>query len=246
MVSKIVIRAFRASEDVESSLRFLDGHTRVLRSHGIRKVTSLNEEWPEDPSVFVILVESEDGKKVYGGARIHAATSNNLLPIELATGFMDEKVYDVVAREKPGGTGELCGLWNSIEVAGLGVGSFFSTLAGVVICEQIGLNSLFALCAPYTVPWAEKVGCEVLEEVGDKGTFYYPKIDLLATAVLLKDTVRLPQASPREQRKIFSIRNNPVQVVNDSPPGKKARVEIVYNLHIPSCTGQEFKLILNT
>ena len=241
MVSKIVIRAFRATEDVESSMKFLEGHSRVLRSHGITKVTSLSEKWPNDPSVFVILVESQDREKVYGGARVHAATKGHQLPLEEATGFMDKKVHDVVGREKPFGTGELCGLWNSVEVAGLGVGSFFSTLAGVVICEQLGLHSLFALCASYTVPWAEKVGCRVVKEVGNEGTFYYPKIDLLATVVLLSNTEALEGAFPRERKRIKQLRENPCQIIKENPPGKKMEILIDYRLKIPSAYPKEFK-----
>ncbi|MDZ7845743.1 MAG: hypothetical protein U5L96_02620 [Owenweeksia sp.] len=156
---------------------------------------------------------------------------------------MDEKVYDVVAREKPAGTGELCGLWNSIEVAGLGIGSFFATMAGVVISEKIGLKSLFALCASYTVPWAEKVGCEVLREVGDNGTFYYPKIDLLATVVLLRDTSSLDQADRLAARKIRQLRKNPVQTIQERPPGKKNTVEIHYDLAIPDAKPEEFSFM---
>lgn len=242
MNSKVKIRAFRAISDRESSMKFVKGHSQVLKAHGITKVTSLNVEWIEDPSVFVILVESQDGAKVYGGARVHAASGKTQLPIELATGFMDEKVYDAVAREMEKGTGELCGLWNSIEVAGLGIGSFFSTRAGVIICEQIGLGSLFALCAPYTVPWAEKVGCRVLTEVGENGTFYYPKIDLLATAVLLRDTNSLENALPREKDKILKLREQPIQTLEENPPGKKSTILIDYDLKIEDANPGEFKI----
>lgn len=242
MVTKISIRAFRAIADPKAAQRFVEGHSRVLRSHGVTKVTSLNERWLTDPSVFVILVESPDGKKVYGGARIHAATAKVPLPIEEATGFMDGKIYEVVAAEKHHGTGELCGLWNSIEVAGMGIGSFFATMAGVVIADQIGLTSIFALCAPYTVPFAESVGCQVLKDVGNNGTFYYPKIDLLATVVLLQDSPVLKNADKEVAERIRSLRKDPVQIVNERPPGKKSDLEIHYNLAIPDADKKEFKL----
>ena len=242
MVTKVKIRAFRAITDRTAAKRYVDGHARVLRSHGVTKVTSLNERWMEDPSVFVVLVESVDGDKIYGGARIHAATADNKLPIEEATGFMDEKIYDVVAAEKHHGTGELCGLWNSIEVAGMGIGSFFATMSGVVIAEQIGLTSIFALCAPYTVPFAQSVGCQVLEEVGNKGTFYYPKIDLLATVVLLGDSPVLKFAQEDVAERIRSLRDHPVQVTQEHPPGKKGSLEIHYDLAIPDANKNEFKL----
>lgn len=242
MERKVKIRAFRACDDKESSKSFVEGHGRVLGAHGVEKVTSLNYDWIEWPSVFVILVESEDGEKVYGGARVHAYDGTNQLPVQEATGYMDPRIHDIVEREGKKGTGELCGLWNSVEVAGLGVGSFFATRAGVVICEQLGLSSLFALCAPYTVRWAERVGCQVLKEVGQDGTFYYPKIDLLATTVLLRDTEELEGASAIEIKKIRTLRENPQQMLEENPPGKRFTVGINYDLLIPNADVNEFKI----
>ncbi len=242
MVTKIKIRAFRAISDRESAMKFVEGHSRVLRSHGVTKVTSMNERWQSDPAVFVVLVESLDGAKVYGGARIHAATTQEKLPIEEATGFMDDKIFDIVGSEKHHGTGELCGLWNSIEVAGMGIGSFFATMSGVVIADQIGLTSIFALCAPYTVPFAESVGCKVLTEVGNNGTFYYPKIDLLATVVLLRDSPELKHAEKGVAEKIRSLREQPVQVITEHPLGRKGKLEIHFDLTISDADKNEFKL----
>lgn len=234
------IRAFRATDDPEGSQKFANGHKRVLEAHGVNKVTSLNNEWMYDSSVFVLLVESRDDGRALGGARVHASTGHNKLPIEEATGYMDGKIYEVVQRQAREGTGELCGLWNSMEVAGLGIGSFFATRAGVVICEQIGLKSLFALCAPYTVRWAERVGCEIITGIGNEGTFYYPKLDLLATAVLLKDTTKLDTAKASEVEKINFLRKNLNVILLENPPGKRIEVSIEYLLEIPNANPEEF------
>jgi hypothetical protein len=242
MIRKSVhIRAFRAVKDEESSLRFIRGHEKVLEAHGVKRVTSMNHDWMHNPAVFVILVENEDRTKVYGGARVHAAGGTQRLPLEDATGYMDNKVYEAVERESIHGTGELCGLWNSIEVAGLGIGSFFATRAGVTIADQIGIDSMFALCAPYTVRWAKMVGCEIYTEVGKEGTFYYPKLDLVATTVLCRDTLGLGKARRTEQRKIKSLRETPNQKIIEQPPFKKSEVEIFYDLNIPNLDKNEFK-----
>lgn len=238
---KVRIRAFRAIDDPESSQRFIDGHRKVLEVHGVKKVTSSNHEWAKNPAVFVIIVESLDRKKVYGGARVHAAGGTQALPIEEATGYMDPKIYSFVNDFAVEGTGELCGLWNSVEVAGLGVGSFFATRAGAVITEQLGIKSLFALCAPYTVRWAERVGCRVLTEVGNQGTFYYPKLDLLATAVLLQNTETLEHAKRSEQVKIRELRSNLQQITTEVSPGRRLEVEVEYDLLISGIQPDEFK-----
>lgn len=40
------------------------------------------------------------------------------------------------------------------------------------------------LCAPTTVKMAKSMGCDVITELGEEGRFYYPKIDLIATAMI--------------------------------------------------------------
>lgn len=238
---EVRIRAFRAVDDPVSSQKFIDGHRRVLEVHGVKKVTSANNAWAQNPAVFVIIVESLDGEKVYGGARVHAAGGTQPLPIEEATGFMDPGIHELVKELSIDGTGELCGLWNSLEVAGLGVGSFFATRAGAVITQQLGIKSLFALCAPYTVKWAERVGCKIITDLGNQGTFYYPKLDLLATAVLLEDTSTLEHARSSEQKKIMDLRNSLKQVTTEISPGRRIEVVVEYDLDLQGIQPNEFK-----
>src|ERR1700710_2144535 len=96
METEVRIRAFRATDDSETCLKFILGHQKVLENHGIYNVTSSVVEWMYSPSVFVIVVESLDGTRLYGGARVHAADGKFPLPIESATGEMDPRVYDYV------------------------------------------------------------------------------------------------------------------------------------------------------
>ncbi len=236
----VTIRAFRAIDDPAACERFISGHRRVLEAHGVKKVTSSNNEWADNPSVFVVNVESEDKTKVYGGARIHASDGVNALPIELATGYLDKSIYDRVHSLRPEGTGELCGLWNSLEVAGLGIGSFFATRAATAIANQIGLKSLWGLCAPYTVRWAERLGSRIKYDIGNKGTFYYPKLDLVATVVLLEDSYSLETVRQYEREQMFDLRENPIKIKQEAPPGKKNLVDIKYELQIASADPAEF------
>src|SRR6185436_3976993 len=115
METEIQIRAFRATHDPDTCLRFILGHQKVLENHGIYKVTSSAVDWMYSPAVFVIVVESMDRTKLFGGARIHAFTESGQLPIEEATAQMDKRIHTVVKKWAQKGTGELCGLWNSIE-----------------------------------------------------------------------------------------------------------------------------------
>lgn len=202
------LRVFRAIDDPETCDKFLEGHTHVLTSIGITKVTSSKNEWTKNPAAFVLIVESLDKQKVYGGARVHVAGGSEPLPIEQATAAIDPAIYDIVWEYAQQGTGELCGLWNSREIAGYGIGSIFLIRAAVAISYQIGLNSLFALCAPYTVKPGECVGMELEDRVGNQGTFYYPKLDLIATSMVVKDIPVLSKAHEEDKTAIFKIREN--------------------------------------
>ncbi len=242
--TEIRIRAFRATDNPETCQKFIDGHRHVLEHHGIIKVTSSNNEWANNPAVFVIVVESLDRQKLYGGARVHAANGNTKLPIEDATGFMDDKIYDIVADCAQYGTGELCGLWNSKEVAGLGIGSLFPSIAAVVIAEQIGLSTMFSLCSPATVRFNQWIGSSILKTVGNDGTFYYPKIDLLATAVFLSDAVNLTHAHPREREKMLLLRKNLQSTSMEKSPFKDIFVKVHYDLEVKGANPSEFKIPL--
>lgn len=227
----ITIRAFRAVDDYDACEKFMLGHRRVLENIGIHKLTSSKDDWMVNPAVFVTIVESEDRSKVYGGARVNVAGGTQPLPLEEATGYLDPSVYDIVKQHAITGTGEICGLWNSREVAGMGIGSVFLTRACAAICSQIGLQTLFGLAAPYTVKMAQNVGYEILENVGNNGTFYYPKLDLIATALVLEDVKTLIKAEPFEHERIFSLRAQPNQQTKEVL--RKKELEIQYSLEIP-------------
>lgn len=225
------LRAFRAIDDPKTCELFIEGHTQVLTNIGITKVTSSKDEWMFNPAAFVLVVESLDGSRVYGGARVHVAGGNQPLPIESATSSLDSKVFNLVWKYAQNGTGELCGLWNSREIAGYGVGSIFLIRAAVAICQQIGLQSLFALCAPYTVKPVACCGMELETSIGNEGTFYYPKLDLIATTMLLKDINTLEKAEEEDRAAIFKIREN-LKVVRTEELRKKL-ITIHYETLIP-------------
>jgi hypothetical protein len=225
------LRAFRAVTDPDSCELFIQGHTKVLTSIGITKVTSSKHEWMDNPAAFVLIVESLDKTHVYGGARVNVAGGTQLLPIEEATGMLDARIYDLIKKYALYGTGEICGLWNSREIAGYGIGSIFLTRAAVAISSQIGLASLFALCAPYTVSMAELVGYQLEPSIGKDGTFYYPKLDLIATAMVLKDVSTLSQAAQEDKEAILTLRQNPNIVKTENLRNKK--IEIHYDTMVP-------------
>ena len=228
---EVRLRAFRAVDEPGTCELFIEGHTHVLTSIGVTKVTSSKHEWTTNPAAFVMVVESMDGTRVYGGARVHVAGGSEPLPIEQATGSLDPKVYELVYNYAQAGTGELCGLWNSREIAGYGVGSIFLIRTAVAISYQIGIQSLFALCAPYTIPPGKAVGMELDTSIGNEGTFYYPKLDLVATTMILKDVPVMSKAYEEDKAAIIKIREN-LNVIRTEVLRKK-EITIHYEIKIP-------------
>lgn len=227
----IKIRAFRAVDDTESCQKFVEGHMRVLKNFGITMITSANVEWFTDPDTYVIVAESMDDGRVLGGARVQVANGNIPLPIEKAVTELDDSIHDVVKSYIPDGVAELCGLWNSREIAGMGIGSVFLTRTAVSMAPQIGIKSMFALCAAYTVQMAQNAGFQIATFLGNNGTFYYPKDDLIASAMLLHDINDLSFASEAERNEIISLRENPVQIKTEE--GRRGAFDIFYELQLP-------------
>jgi hypothetical protein len=222
---EVRMRAFRAIDEPNTCEKFIKGHTEVLTSIGVTKVTSSKNGWAKNPAVFVIIVESPDGKKVYGGARVHVSGGSEPLPIEEATGKMDAGIYEH-------GTGEICGLWNSNELAGYGIGTPLLIRTLIAISSEIGLKSLFALCAPYTVKPVVNCGMVLVDSVGNNGTFYYPKLDLVATAMVLNDVTALSNAQEDDRLAIFQMRAHPGNLkINEL---KNKEISIDFQLNIPN------------
>ena len=238
----IRIRAFRATEDKETCLKFIEGHKKVLSIYGIENITTNVDDWMYNPSIFVVVVEPMDREKLYGGVRLQCADGKIPLPIQDAVGKMDERVNEIVEESSLNGAAEVSGLWNSKEVAGLGIGSFFPSRATMVIAEQIGISTCFALCAPATVRFNQWLGSKILTRVGKMGTFYYPKLDLIATACIHETIKTLSDAHVREREKIMFLRKNLNCVVKEKSIFKNMYVNVHYELEVTSARENEFKL----
>lgn len=234
---EVRLRAFRAIDDPYTCELFFQGHAKVLTNIGVKQVTSSTNSWMHNPGAYVLIVESLDGEKVYGGARVHVAGGSEPLPLEQATYTMDPRIRGIIEQHAINGTGEICGLWNSREIAGYGIGSIFLFRAAIAICRQIGLSSLFGLCAPYTLPMAQNAGFTILESIGNHGTFYYPKIDLLATAVYMDDVAGLRNADEQDRKAILKLRQNLNVVILEELRNKKMTIH--YDLQIPNLVHSE-------
>src|SRR5690606_38146517 len=141
------------------------------------KITSGNVDWINHKNTIVIIVEDESGTKTYGGARVQLADGDIPLPIETAIGKYDPKIYTDV---RPG-SAEICGMWNSNEVARMGIGSLILCRVAVALMSQLPIDRVHVLCAPITTRMGKRVGAVIDTSLGNEGIFYYPKDDFIAT-----------------------------------------------------------------
>jgi hypothetical protein len=225
----IRIRAFKVTDDHSACLRYIKGHHLVLESYGVTKVTSLNADWIDDPNTYAIIVESEDSKKVYGGGRVQIKSDTLKMPMEDAIAILDDRIYEYTEKIGKYQVAEFCGLWNSKEIAGYGIGSIYMGRVGVAVASQLGVQ-LMALCSPGTLRNCLKVGFDIIRELGNNGTFYYPKEDLTATALIINDLVNLPFANPDEKLAIEKIKSNLSGGATEKGP--KGVMDFIYDLQI--------------
>lgn len=227
----IRIRAFRAIDDEAACRQYIEEHMQILKIFGITKITTATDDWMYNPNVYVIFAEDTDTGEALGGARIQIYDEEHPLPIITAIEKFDPKVIDQ-ARERSanGGTAEICGLWNSRKVAGLGIGTLFLSRAGVALASQLPITSMYVLCGEHTIGITMEKGFVIEESLGKKGTFYYPKEGLIATAAIMNDIENLTDAKDIDRALIMSLRNSPKQSrIEDGPKGE---LPIKYNLQL--------------
>lgn len=227
---KVRVRVIRAVDDLEATEKYINGHHKVLESYGITKVTSADRSWALNPNVYLILFESLTDFRVLGGGRIQLRTKQFLLPFEKAIEEIDPHIIDYMLPYKDLEVAECCGLWNSKEVAGYGIGSIYLVRVGVAILPQLGVRKLFGLSSPVTLSISKSVGYEVIASLGNNGSFYYPKEGLIATALEISDVIKLPFANPKERDYIFALRDN--ISFNTIESGPRGEMEVQFKLHI--------------
>ena len=228
MVAKI--RVYKAVDEIDTSLRFVEGHRKMLEAYGVAKVTSASEAWIDDPDTYVIIAESCDDQRILGGTRIQVRTPSMKLPMEDAIAKVDKNIYSYVDRIGDYNVAEFCGLFNSKEVAGYGIGSMFLGRVAIAIASQFGVKYLMVLCSPATLRNSARVGFEILRDLAINGKFYYPKEGLIATSLIINDLDNLPNADPHERERIFDLRRNPTQQTMEKGP--KGELEIVYEINL--------------
>jgi hypothetical protein len=229
----ISIKAYRAIDDLELCKKYALEHRRVLESFNLTNISTNNIDWAYNPDVYVVVAFSEKNGHLLGGIRIQIANGIMNLPVEDAVSHFDPKIKDLVKQySNNGGTGEICGLWNSREEApNMGI-TLMLVLAGLAISSQLKINSLFTIVASYTLKIALQVGFKIEKDVGINGEFIYPNSNYVAR-VLSMDPHTLENTYQVFKNRILTLRENEVfNKIETTPKGDQILVKYDLKLHL--------------
>jgi hypothetical protein len=227
---RLQLSSFKAITHPEICQVYLEGHMQVLKDYNIIQITSYNNSWVSNPDAYIIIAKLESTNEIVGGIRIEMANEIYPLPIERAIGGMDSGIYGMVKEyAKSGGVGELCGLWNSKAVKGVGV-SVFLTRAAISIINQIKFKTLLGICAEYTLKMFTNVGFSIDKSLGKNGEFPYPDERYITRTLGILNVEILATAHPYDRERILGLRENPKQLRIET--GSKDDIEVEYDLII--------------
>ncbi|PCJ82605.1 MAG: hypothetical protein COA49_00660 [Bacteroidetes bacterium] len=181
VVEEVHLRILRASQDVALCHQMVEGHKRVLRSYGIKKISSFNTDWIGRDDVILIAAISADGEKILAGSRLQSGPSPMGYPLFQAVGNKDDLIEPWINSIIPEGAMELNGMWNSIELAGMGLGFEWLVQSAMASMSMLDIRHLLALTSPVTRRMRDKMGWKIRGEFGEEGFFKYPTEKLRAS-----------------------------------------------------------------
>jgi hypothetical protein len=227
MIKISVYRSIDRPGDCED---YIKGHVQVLKDYGIESITSNNNLWVNNPNMYCFIA-TDDEDELVGGIRIQVADGVYPLPVEDAVRKMDHRIVDLIRHYAiNGGVGELCGLWNSRKIKGLGV-SVILVRAAISTINQLQFQTLSGICAEYSLKMFESVGFVTNTGLGNNGTFVYPNENYIARVVGILNGSTLSTATPLDRERMLSLRLRPQQRRTESGP--KGDFEVDYDLRVP-------------
>ncbi|MFT4771201.1 MAG: hypothetical protein ACI9CP_001005 [Cryomorphaceae bacterium] len=205
----IHLRAYRAIDEEESCLAYAMGHRQVLEGFNLGNITTNNYDWAYNPHVYVVEAVDKESGQLLGGIRVQVADGRTDLPVQEAVQHFDPNINEMVRHYAfNGGTSELCGLWNSRSTApNIGV-TVNLAVAGMAICNQLPITSIFTIVASYTLKLALRLGYRIERSLGNNGEFIYPNSNYVAK-VLSATPQSLKHVSQIIYDKILKLRANP-------------------------------------
>jgi len=223
-------RAYKAINELDTCLKFIEEHRNVLRDYNISNITTNTEEWMHNPNVYCVIAQDLSNNKIVGGLRIHISDGSSALPVELAIGRMDQRIHSVVENfRKNGGVAELCALWNAKAIAGAGVSTLL-VRAGIAVSNQLEIQTLMCICADYTLNMFQNAGFIADHSLGLNGGFPYPNANYTARVLGIMNPHSLESANAFDRERMESLRSFPVQRFAEQ--GTNQKIDVYYNLVI--------------
>lgn len=228
-IDEVVLKILRASEDVDLCQAMVEGHKRVLHAYGIKNISSFNTDWIGREDVVLIVAMSADGNKVLGGTRLQSGLKPEDFPLYQAVGSMDEKLKPWLTSLIKDGTMELNGMWNSIELAGLGLGVEWMVQSAMASMSMLDLRNILALTSPVTRRMRDKMGWSIQDQFGDEGYFKYPNEKLKASIEHFVFPDDLPKSQKEVRMFLEELWADPTGYVMNVK-GPKGKVSVRFNI----------------
>ena len=223
---------YPADQHEERSNELVDGHRAVLAAYGIKELKTFNRDWIGNPEVMVIAALSTQTGKVLGGARMYRAHEPSDLPLYQAVHDQDPRLGAFLQSYIEEGAYEIGGLWNSLELAGMGVEALFLVQAAIATLPMLNARHLFALTSPVTRRMQGKIGFQIEEGVGSEGYFTYPTEKLRANLARFTFPDHVNDADPTVKALLEELWQDPsgyVHVVH----GPKGELKLAFEMHLP-------------
>ncbi len=236
-IAEAEVRVFRADQHLDCCNDLVDGHQAVLQAYGIKKLTTFNRDWIGDPSVIVIAAVAKgsgiDGKteRVLGGARMHGVDDIQNMPLIKAVGNQDANLAQHMQAYADEGAFELGGMWNSIELAGMGVEATFLIQAAMATLTMVGGRHLFALTSPVTRRMQAPLAFFTEEGIGSEGYFTYPTEKLRATIARYTFPENIESVQPQVRQLLENIWQDPERATY-AVQGPKGDLKLKFRIEV--------------
>ena len=230
-IDEVVLKILRASEDVVLCQAMVEGHKRVLHAYGIKNISSFNTDWIGRDDVILIVAMSADGNKILGGTRLQSGDKPEDFPLYQAVGHMDEGLKPWLSNLLKDGTMELNGMWNSIELAGMGLGVEWMVQSAMASMSLLDLRNILALTSPVTRKMRDKMGWSIKDQFGDDGYFKYPNDKLLASIEQFVFPDDLPKSQKDVRVFLDELWADPTGYVMNIK-GPKGKLKVRFNISV--------------
>lgn len=230
-IDEVVLKILRASEDVVLCQAMVEGHKRVLHAYGIKNISSFNTDWFGRDDVILIVAMSADGNKILAGTRLQSGDNPEDFPLYQAVGHMDEGLKPWLSNLLKDGTMELNGMWNSIELAGMGLGVEWMVQSAMASMSILDLRNILALTSPVTRKMRDKMGWSIKDQFGDDGYFKYPNDKLLASIEQFVFPDDLPKSQKDVRVFLEELWADPTGYVMNIK-GPKGKLKVRFNISV--------------